>query len=186
MVKPWNQYKDDITHLYIHERRTLKEVREIMSQKHGFNASIRSYRQRFDQWDLQKYKCKRRTARRQQQGQQPPHDRRQSSGSASPPWPSPPQTPPTYTQHEGPPPHLSFPTSAYYSPRLEAFDGFHNVDERRAVHLERYAGCRNDQEAPTLTTFAHRFDDLPQAYTSTDYGFFPDIQSNQGVLGRPF
>ena len=144
--------------------------------------SIRSYRQRFDQWDLQKYKCKKRTARRQQQDQQPPDDRRQSTGSASP-WPSTPQTPPTYTQHEGPPHHLSLPMSAYYSPRLGEFDSFPNVDEGRAVHLERYVGCRNDQEAPTLTTFAHKYDDVPQAY---DYDFFPDVQTNQGVFGRPF
>ncbi|KAI6784522.1 uncharacterized protein J7T54_006567 [Emericellopsis cladophorae] len=185
MVKQWNHFRNDITHLYIQERRTLKEVQDIMSQKHGFNASIRSYRQRFDQWDLQKYKCKKRTARRQQQGEQPPNDQRQSSGSASP-WLSTPQTPPTYAQHEGPPPHLSIPTSAYCSPHLGALDSLHNVDETQAVHLERYAGCRNDQEAPTLTMFAHKFDDMPQAYGSDEYGFFPVIQPNPEVFGRPY
>ena len=101
MVKPWNEFRQEISKLYKQEGRTLAEVRIIMKERHDFDAScvfpfpfltflvisfvlvfligvieaycayctcsVRSYRQHFDQWDVQKYKCKKREERRQQQ-----------------------------------------------------------------------------------------------------------------------
>ncbi|KAL6865762.1 hypothetical protein ACO1O0_001860 [Amphichorda felina] len=72
MVKPWNEFRQEISKLYKQEGRTLAEVRTIMKERHDFDASVRSYRQHFDQWDVQKYKCKKREERRQQQQQSMP------------------------------------------------------------------------------------------------------------------
>ncbi|TDZ16914.1 hypothetical protein Cob_v010050 [Colletotrichum orbiculare MAFF 240422] len=67
MTKAWKDYREVITRLYIHESKTLDEVKEIMQRDYNFKASTRSYRQRFDQWNLEKYNCKKRNDRRQQQ-----------------------------------------------------------------------------------------------------------------------
>lgn len=40
MVKPWKQFRERITTLYIKEARTLSEVQRIMKDQHGFVASF--------------------------------------------------------------------------------------------------------------------------------------------------
>ncbi|CAG9999057.1 unnamed protein product [Clonostachys byssicola] len=64
MTKPWAKNRKEIVRLYIREGRTLQEVRGIMKNLHNFDASIRSYRQWFDKWDVTKYNCKKRQQRR--------------------------------------------------------------------------------------------------------------------------
>ncbi|KAJ4307361.1 hypothetical protein N0V84_012788, partial [Fusarium piperis] len=66
MAKPWHEHRETITKLYIQEGRTLEDVRSIMKAEHNFEASIRSYRQHFDIWDIGKYNCKKRQQRRRQ------------------------------------------------------------------------------------------------------------------------
>ncbi|RSL75996.1 hypothetical protein CEP51_010364 [Fusarium floridanum] len=66
MAKPWNEHRAIITKLYIQEGRTLHDVRNIMKTEYNFEASIRSYRQHFDIWNVGKYKCKKRELRRRQ------------------------------------------------------------------------------------------------------------------------
>ncbi|KAH7175792.1 Clr5 domain-containing protein [Dactylonectria macrodidyma] len=82
MAKPWDEHRQVIVRLYIKEGRTLHDVRTIMKAKHGFEASVRSYRQHFDQWRVGKYNCKKRQQRR-----------RESKHSTRPLLPSPPRTP---------------------------------------------------------------------------------------------
>jgi hypothetical protein len=67
MVKPWTDHRREITRLYITERMTLANVQKAMKERYNFQASIRSYRQHFDQWDLQKYNCKKRSHRRKRE-----------------------------------------------------------------------------------------------------------------------
>ncbi|KAK1528010.1 hypothetical protein CPAR01_12568 [Colletotrichum paranaense] len=83
MTKAWKEHKDVIARLYIKENRTLDEVREIMQQDYNFKASTRSYRQHFDQWDLSKYNCKKRTARRQSRDYQQYPEQQQYTPSAA-------------------------------------------------------------------------------------------------------
>ncbi|KAM6514341.1 hypothetical protein FALCPG4_015489 [Fusarium falciforme] len=66
MAKPWDKHRETTTKLYITEGRTLEDVRGIMKTYHNFEASIRSYRQHFDIWDIGKYNCKKRQQRRRQ------------------------------------------------------------------------------------------------------------------------
>ncbi|KAH7157734.1 Clr5 domain-containing protein [Dactylonectria estremocensis] len=84
MAKPWDEHRQVIVRLYIKEGRTLHDVRTIMKAKHGFEASVRSYRQHFDQWRVGKYNCKKRQQRR-----------RESTHSTRKLLPSPPRTPVT-------------------------------------------------------------------------------------------
>jgi hypothetical protein len=60
MTKPWKEHRQKIVQLYIDEGRTLHDVRSIMQNRFGFEASVRSYRQHFDQWGVAKYNCKKR------------------------------------------------------------------------------------------------------------------------------
>jgi transposase-like protein len=39
MTKPWKEFRQEIIRLYIQEGRTLQDVKEIMRQRHGFEAS---------------------------------------------------------------------------------------------------------------------------------------------------
>jgi hypothetical protein len=66
MAKPWNEHRGTITKLYIQEGRTLEDTRNIMKDQYNFQASIRSYRQHFDIWQIGKYNCKKRDKRRRQ------------------------------------------------------------------------------------------------------------------------
>ncbi|KAL6917992.1 hypothetical protein ACHAP8_000103 [Fusarium lateritium] len=66
MAKPWNEHRQTITKLYIDEGRTLEDTRNIMRDQYNFHASIRSYRQHFDKWQIGKYNCKKRDRRRRQ------------------------------------------------------------------------------------------------------------------------
>ncbi|EAA30331.2 hypothetical protein GE21DRAFT_10591 [Neurospora crassa] len=50
----WETWKKTITHLYLSEKRKLRDVREIMIQKHGFRATIHQYKIRLQQWGLEK------------------------------------------------------------------------------------------------------------------------------------
>ncbi|KAH7019416.1 Clr5 domain-containing protein [Ilyonectria destructans] len=84
MAKPWNDHRHTIVRLYINEGKTLQEVRAIMKSQYKFEASVRSYRQHFDQWRVGKYNCKKRMLRRRQ------------SQANRPLLPSPPRTPVVY------------------------------------------------------------------------------------------
>ncbi|CCC09541.1 unnamed protein product [Sordaria macrospora k-hell] len=50
----WEMWKKTITHLYLSEKRKLRDVREVMIQKHGFRATIHQYKIRLQQWGLEK------------------------------------------------------------------------------------------------------------------------------------
>ncbi|KAG4434526.1 hypothetical protein IFR05_009995 [Cadophora sp. M221] len=56
MPKNWSDHEAEIRRLYMDEGRTLKDVRDIMSAKFDFNASIRAYRMRFDDLGWKKNK----------------------------------------------------------------------------------------------------------------------------------
>ncbi|ROW08276.1 hypothetical protein VMCG_03152 [Cytospora schulzeri] len=60
MTKEWPKYKDTILSLYKDQSKTLHEVRQIMRDDHGFEASVRAYRSRFDKWRVNKYNIARR------------------------------------------------------------------------------------------------------------------------------
>lgn len=87
MAKPWNEHRGTITKLYIQEGRTLEDVRGIMKTEYNFEASIRSYRQHFDMWDVGKYNCKKRKQRRRESLKRTilPSPTSSSPGSSSPP-----------------------------------------------------------------------------------------------------
>lgn len=53
MTKQWDQYEATIRALYAEH--TLSTVRQIMIERHGFNASVRAYRGRLDRWNVRKY-----------------------------------------------------------------------------------------------------------------------------------
>ncbi|KIV98068.1 hypothetical protein PV10_01758 [Exophiala mesophila] len=55
----WAEVKDIFTHLYISENRKLKDVRHILSSRHGFNASEKMFKRRIADWKVRKnYKAK--------------------------------------------------------------------------------------------------------------------------------
>ncbi|KIX05691.1 uncharacterized protein Z518_03663 [Rhinocladiella mackenziei CBS 650.93] len=55
----WTNIKDIFTQLYLVENRKLKDVRQILSQMHGFNASEKMYKRRITEWKIRKnYKAK--------------------------------------------------------------------------------------------------------------------------------
>ncbi|PVH86249.1 hypothetical protein DL98DRAFT_510891 [Cadophora sp. DSE1049] len=58
MPKDWVAQKENLKKFYITEDRPLEEVREILKDRYGFDASIRSYRMKIDEWNLRKYKSK--------------------------------------------------------------------------------------------------------------------------------
>lgn len=39
MAKPWNEHRHIITRLYIHDGKKLEDVRVLMKEKYGFEAS---------------------------------------------------------------------------------------------------------------------------------------------------
>ncbi|KAK2732567.1 hypothetical protein CKAH01_08665 [Colletotrichum kahawae] len=57
---PWEAMKEVIRGLYLVENLTLKDVINIMKEKHGFSATERMYKRRFISWDWQKYNKKER------------------------------------------------------------------------------------------------------------------------------
>ena len=55
----WLAIKDVFTKLYISENRRLKDVRSILSRRHGFNASEKMFKRRIADWKIHKnYKAK--------------------------------------------------------------------------------------------------------------------------------
>ncbi|KAK4948123.1 hypothetical protein LTR10_013177 [Elasticomyces elasticus] len=50
----WNGIKDIFTQLYLVENRKLKDVKTILSKKHGFNASEKMYKRRITEWKIRK------------------------------------------------------------------------------------------------------------------------------------
>lgn len=62
MTKEWLKYRTTILGLYKDQSKTLDEVRRIMKEEYGFEASVRAYRSRFDKWRVHKYNCARRRA----------------------------------------------------------------------------------------------------------------------------
>ncbi|KAG8170139.1 hypothetical protein KVR01_000884 [Diaporthe batatas] len=62
MTKEWLRYRSTILGLYKDQSKTLDEVRRIMKEEYGFEASVRAYRSRFDKWRIHKYNCARRRA----------------------------------------------------------------------------------------------------------------------------
>ncbi|KAH6603285.1 clr5 domain-containing [Trichoderma cornu-damae] len=53
-AEAWEQYKSTIRTLYLEERKPLKEVMSIMSEKYGFQATPKMYKTRFSQWGFVK------------------------------------------------------------------------------------------------------------------------------------
>ncbi|KAJ0121992.1 hypothetical protein J7T55_002503 [Diaporthe amygdali] len=51
----WEAHKTTIKTLYIDEGRSLKDVREIMKSKYGFEGSVKSYKVRLNRWRFSKY-----------------------------------------------------------------------------------------------------------------------------------
>ncbi|KAL1867274.1 hypothetical protein Daus18300_006393 [Diaporthe australafricana] len=62
MTKEWLKHRTTILGLYKDQSKTLDEVRRIMREEYGFEASVRAYRSRFDKWRVHKYNCARRRA----------------------------------------------------------------------------------------------------------------------------
>ncbi|CZR60079.1 uncharacterized protein PAC_09974 [Phialocephala subalpina] len=59
MPKNWLMFKDEIENLYIFNGHTLEDVRTIIKSKHCFDASVRSYRMKLEEWGFRKNKtCK--------------------------------------------------------------------------------------------------------------------------------
>ncbi|KAI1172094.1 hypothetical protein F4777DRAFT_22705 [Nemania sp. FL0916] len=50
----WAKYRPLITALYEGQNKTLKETKRIMEEKHGFTATVRMYKARFQQWGIEK------------------------------------------------------------------------------------------------------------------------------------
>ncbi|KAL2163951.1 hypothetical protein VTH06DRAFT_3164 [Thermothelomyces fergusii] len=53
-AEEWQEYKDTITRLYLHEKRTLNEVMEYMALNHFFFATPKMYRTRISRWGIDK------------------------------------------------------------------------------------------------------------------------------------
>ncbi|CZT11392.1 uncharacterized protein RCO7_03886 [Rhynchosporium graminicola] len=52
MPKDWKYHKAEVERLYTQEGKPLQEVRDILREEHGFNASLRAYQLRIDTWGL--------------------------------------------------------------------------------------------------------------------------------------
>ncbi|UQC84370.1 uncharacterized protein CLUP02_09866 [Colletotrichum lupini] len=53
-AEAWESFKGTIKHLYLEERRPLKEVMQIMADQYGFQATPKMYKTRFSQWGFVK------------------------------------------------------------------------------------------------------------------------------------
>ncbi|PBP27580.1 hypothetical protein BUE80_DR001447 [Diplocarpon rosae] len=53
MPRDWRAYRAEIERLYVKEKKPLEEVRHIFREEHGFNASMRAYQMRLDDWGLE-------------------------------------------------------------------------------------------------------------------------------------
>ncbi|KAK2059695.1 hypothetical protein LY76DRAFT_14391 [Colletotrichum caudatum] len=53
-AEAWESFKLTIRHLYLEERRPLKEVMQIMADRYGFQATPKMYKTRFSQWGFVK------------------------------------------------------------------------------------------------------------------------------------
>ncbi|KAI1458670.1 hypothetical protein F4805DRAFT_423246 [Annulohypoxylon moriforme] len=60
MTKQWDMYEATIKDLYAEH--TLAVVRQIMSERYGFKASVRAYRGRLIRWGVRKYNCRKRAS----------------------------------------------------------------------------------------------------------------------------
>ncbi|KAH7390213.1 hypothetical protein BKA64DRAFT_645136 [Cadophora sp. MPI-SDFR-AT-0126] len=58
MPKDWLSQKENFKKLYVTEDRSLEDVRGILKDRYGFDASTRSYRMKIDEWNMRKYKPK--------------------------------------------------------------------------------------------------------------------------------
>ncbi|KAK0104255.1 hypothetical protein ONS96_005347 [Cadophora gregata f. sp. sojae] len=56
MPKDWKYHKAEVERLYIKEGKPLEQIRDILREEHGFNASMRAYRMRIDNWGLDQNK----------------------------------------------------------------------------------------------------------------------------------
>ncbi|PVH70756.1 hypothetical protein DL98DRAFT_124223 [Cadophora sp. DSE1049] len=56
MPKDWKYHKAEVERLYIREGKPLEQIRDILREEHGFNASMRAYRMRIDNWGLDQNK----------------------------------------------------------------------------------------------------------------------------------
>ncbi|KAG4431113.1 hypothetical protein IFR05_013400 [Cadophora sp. M221] len=82
MPKNWVAQKENLKQFYITEDRPLEEVREILKDRYGFDASIRSYRMKIDEWNLRKYKSKKAVNNRGTSAQARPKSNRRTSDCA--------------------------------------------------------------------------------------------------------
>jgi hypothetical protein len=84
MTKPWNTHRREITDLYLKDGHRLEDVRNIMKERHDFQASVRAYRHHFDQWNVTKYNRKSRQGRRPSASSTRPRDTASSADSPPP------------------------------------------------------------------------------------------------------
>ncbi|PVH79714.1 ankyrin [Cadophora sp. DSE1049] len=56
MAKDWDRYKTEINTLYIHNGKSLDDVRRILKGRHNFDASVRAYRMKLEYWGIKKNK----------------------------------------------------------------------------------------------------------------------------------
>ncbi|KAK3043959.1 hypothetical protein LTS18_002552, partial [Coniosporium uncinatum] len=54
MTKEWDKVWQDIRQLYVNEGLSLNEVRRVIRERHGFDASTRAYRMRIEEWGFKK------------------------------------------------------------------------------------------------------------------------------------
>ncbi|OIW25194.1 hypothetical protein CONLIGDRAFT_84464 [Coniochaeta ligniaria NRRL 30616] len=59
MTKKWEEHKATIISFYKEQHKPLHEVKRLMEEQYGFEASVRAYRSRFDRWGVYKYNCRR-------------------------------------------------------------------------------------------------------------------------------
>ncbi|KAG4434528.1 hypothetical protein IFR05_009997 [Cadophora sp. M221] len=56
MPKDWKCHKAEVERLYSKEGKPLQQIRDILREEHGFNASMRAYQMRIDTWGLSRNK----------------------------------------------------------------------------------------------------------------------------------
>ena len=54
----WEKHRTRIVQFYMHEDKTLKEIMQIMQEKHSFKATIKMYKNRLKCWNARKYMTK--------------------------------------------------------------------------------------------------------------------------------
>jgi Clr5 domain len=54
----WENHRARILQFYVNEDKTLKEIMQLMQEKHGFKATMKMYKNRLKSWNARKYMTK--------------------------------------------------------------------------------------------------------------------------------